>query len=150
MKISRRLEQAITKLYTAFHDGSLHPECCKSCAVGNILDHTESWKHLSDAHGSLVLNYIGRVHQGFGRRFNGYTPQELLHIEAIFLEGCGYSLPLRHTSKKPTDPAEKDILFKGLSAVIKYLCALEGISNVMEYSKLFNFKNNTPIYEPEF
>lgn len=150
MKIPYRLEQAITKLYRAFHDDTLHPECCKSCAVGNILDQTESWKHLSDAHGSLQLNYVGKVHQGFGRKFNGYTPQELLHIEAIFLEGCGYSLPLRYTSQKPTNPTEKDLLFKGLAAVIKYLCVLEGISNVMEYSKLFNFKKDTPLYELEF
>ena len=51
-----RFDQAIKKLYNAFHSDSLHPECCKQCAVGNILDNTDSWKHLSNEHGSLELN----------------------------------------------------------------------------------------------
>lgn len=65
MNAPRRLERAIQKLYVAFHNNELHPECCKSCAVGNILDRTDAWKHLSDDHGSLHLNYIGNVHQAF-------------------------------------------------------------------------------------
>ncbi|RZV61482.1 MAG: Na(+)-translocating NADH-quinone reductase subunit F, partial [Flavobacteriaceae bacterium] len=32
---------------------------------------------------------------------------------------------------------DKDVLFKGLSAVIAYLCELDGVENVMGYSKLF-------------
>lgn len=151
MYTSKRLEQAITKLYTAFHDHTLHPECCKSCAVGNILDNTEAWKHLSDAHGSVVLNYIGKVHQGLGRTFNGYTPQELLQIEAVFLKACGYSLPLTYKATKPSNPEDKEILFQGLSETISFLCKLDGITNVMDYSKLFEFKeDHAPVYELSF
>ncbi|WP_031427382.1 hypothetical protein [Flavimarina sp. Hel_I_48] len=146
MKTSFRLENAITKLYTAFHNGDLHPECCKSCAVGNILDNTDSWKHLSDTHGSVNLNYVGKVNEAFGRRMNGYTPSELLRIEATFLQGCGYVLPLGRKSKRPKDPTSKDILFNGLCAVISFLCALDGIDNVMDYSRLFEFENDAPIY----
>ena len=146
-----RLEKAITKLYTAFHNNTLHPECCKSCAVGNILDNTEAWKHLSDNHGSIVLNYVGKVHQGFGRKFNGYTPQELLEIEAVFLISCGYSLPLIYKGVKPSDPTDKDVLFQGLSEAIAYLCKLDGVTNVMEYSKLFEYKEgNVPVHELAF
>ncbi|GAA3578174.1 Na(+)-translocating NADH-quinone reductase subunit F [Snuella lapsa] len=137
MKTSIRLEQAVQKLYVAFHSNKLNPECCKQCAVGNILDNTESWKYLSDRHGSLKLNYVGIVNQNLGRKFNGYTPQELLHIEAIFLKACGYSLPLHYRGTRPTHPEDKDLLFKGLCAVIAYLCKLDGISNVMDYTKLF-------------
>ena len=151
MHISRRLEQAITKLYTAFHTDALHPECCKSCAVGNILDNTEAWKHLSDHHGSVMLNYVGKVHQGIGRRFNGYTPQELLQIEAVFLTACGYSLPLHHKGIKPSNPSNKEVLFEGLSKTIAYLCELDGVENVMDYSKLFEFnEDHTPMYELHF
>lgn len=146
-----RLEKAITKLYIAFHNNTLHPECCKSCAVGNILDNTEAWKHLSDSHGSIVLNYVGKVHQGLGRKFCGYSPQELLHIEAVFLNACGYSLPLVYKGMKPSDPTDKDVLFQGLSETIAFLCRLDDVTNVMEYSKLFEFRDNhAPVYELEF
>ena len=66
MHLTPRIEQAVTKLYKAFHNNTLHPECCKKCAVGNICNNLDFWQHLSDAHGSLQLNYIGRVHQQLG------------------------------------------------------------------------------------
>lgn len=147
MNAPRRLEHAIQKLYIAFHNNELHPECCKSCAVGNILDRTDAWKHLSDDHGSLHLNYVGKVHQSFGRRFNGYTPLELLHIEATFLKACQYELPFRHDHKRPDDPKDKDLLFRGLSEVVRFLCELDGVPNVMDYTKLFETENNRPKYE---
>lgn len=144
---SYRLEQAIKKLYTAFHNDTLHPECCKSCAVGNICDNTESWKYLSDTHGSIILNYVGRVNEAFGKKINGYTPSELLQIEAVFLQGCGYSLPLKRKSIRPKDPTSKEILFNGLCAVITFMCALDGVDNVLDYSRLFEFENNEPVHK---
>ncbi|HMQ45502.1 MAG TPA: Na(+)-translocating NADH-quinone reductase subunit F, partial [Mariniflexile sp.] len=104
MKTSVRFEAALKKLYIAFHNNTLHPECCMQCAVGNILDNTDNWKHLSDQHGSLTLNYLGNVHQMLGRKFNGYSPLELLKIEATFLNACGYKLPMHHKNKKPKQP----------------------------------------------
>lgn len=149
MILSKRFENAIKKLYEAFHNNMINPECCKQCAVGNILDNTDSWKHLSDDHGSLTLNYVGKVHQSFGRKFGGYTPLELLNIEAVFLKACGYQLPYHHKNDKPANPRDKELLFNGLSAVIAYLCELEGISNIMDYSKLFSYENDQPKYELE-
>tara|TARA_R110000868_G_scaffold44318_4_gene148167 strand:+ start:5665 stop:6123 length:459 start_codon:yes stop_codon:yes gene_type:complete len=146
MRTSYRLEQALKKLYVAFHNNQLHPECCKSCAVGNILDNSDSWKHLTDVHGSKVLNYVGLVNQNFGRTFNGYSPYELLQIEAVFLKGCGYSGPLDQNCKKPKHPTNKDGLFEGLCSVVTYLCELDGTINVMDYSKLFETENNQPKY----
>jgi len=145
MKITPRLESALMKLYTAFHNNTLNPECCKQCAVGNILDRTDSWKHLSDSHGDLKLSYVGKVHQTLGRKFNGYTPLEILEIEHIFLNNCGYNLPLNHKNKKPKNPTDKIILFNGLSAVISYLCELDEISNIMDYKRLFEFKNRKTV-----
>jgi hypothetical protein len=140
MQTTERFDQAVTKLYEAFHNNRLHPECCKSCAVGNILDNQDYWKHLSDTHGSLKLNYVGSVHQNFGRKFNGYTPAELLKIEQVFLLGCGYSGPLNQQCVKPENPTNKDILFVGLCAVVSLLCKLDGIKDVMDYSRLFQYK----------
>ena len=147
MKTSKRLEQALIKLYNAFHNGELNPECCSACAVGNILDNNDSWKHLSNNHGSLELNYIGTVHQRLGRRFNGYTPQELLQIEKIFLEACGFSVPLCHYNPKPQNPTDKECLFNGLCAVVGFLCKLDAIPNVMDYSKIFEYENENPVYK---
>lgn len=149
MKTNNRFDAAIEKLYLAFHNNTLNPECCKQCAVGNILNNTESWKYLSDKHGSVELNYVGKVHQNLGRKFNGYTPLQLLTIEATFLKACGYNIPLHYKNDKPENPTDKDILFKGLCAVINYLCRLDGIKNVMDYSKLFEFDtvNDKPKYQ---
>ncbi len=142
MKTTPRLESALKKLYTAFHLDTLNPECCKQCAVGNILDNRDSWKHLSDSHGALELNYVGKVHQTLGRKFNGYSPFELLKIERVFLNACGFQLPLHHKNNKPKNPTDKNVLFKGLSAVISFLCELDGVANIMDYAKLFEFDNN--------
>ena len=139
MKTTKRLDAALEKLYTAFHNNTLNPECCKQCAVGNICDNTDSWKHLSDGHGSLQLNYVGRVHETLGRRFNGYTPLELLQIEAEFLKGCGSTLPLHHKNERQKNPTSKTTLFKGLSAAIAFLCTLDGIHNLMDPTQLLNF-----------
>lgn len=121
-----RLDLALQKLYNAFDRKALHPECCKQCAVGTILDGTDAWKHLSDDHGSLRLNYIGQVHEALGRRFNGYLPSELLQIERTFLAACGYVVPLRYTTRYPFDPTDPEVLFQGLDAVGDLLCKMDG------------------------
>jgi len=151
MKTSKRLEHAITKLYIAFHSGTLNPEYCKSCAVGNICDNTDTWNYLTDSHGSLKLSHIGILNENFGRKIHGYSPKELLQVEIVFLKGCGFGVPLTLNSKRPVNPTDKDLLFNGLNATIEFLCMLDNIPNVMDYSKLFEFENNSPIYElPEF
>lgn len=140
MATSKRFDLAIEKLYKAFHAEELNPMCCKQCAVGNICDNTDSWRLLTDTHGSTNLNYIGAVNEAYGRRINGYTPYELLKIEAVFLQACGYSLPFSQRSIKPKNPTSKETLFDGLCAVVDFLCVLEGIPNVMDCGKLFDFE----------
>ncbi len=150
MKTSKRLENAITKLYNAFHKGELRPDCCIQCAVGNICDNTDTWKLLTEGHGSLKLNYLGTLNQNFGRTIFGYTPLELLHIEAEFLKGCGYNLPITKTSTKPKNPKDKDLQFNGLCLVVALLCKLDNVPNVMDFSKLFEVENNAPKYQLQF
>jgi len=146
METTKRLESALIKLYNAFHNNDLNPECCSACAVGNILDNHDSWKHLSDKHGSLELSYVGRVHQRLGRKFNGYNPLELLQIEKIFLDACGFQTPLCHYNPKPKNTTNKDVLFNGLQAVVSFLCELDGIHNTMDYTKIFEFEDENPVY----
>jgi len=146
MNTPKRLENALAKLYNAFHNNELNPECCSACAVGNILDNHDSWRHLSNQHGSLKLNYVGEVHQKLGRKFNGYTPLELLHIEKVFLEACGFKTPLCHYNPKPFNPTSKDVLFDGLQAVVAFLCKLENINNVMDYAKIFEYEDENAVF----
>lgn len=143
MKTTQRFEMAIKKLYMAFHDNHLNPDDCAACAVGNILDGQDFWKHLSDDHGSLKLNYVGRFHEMRGKTFNGYAPSELLKIEFTFLKGCGYELPYRYNHKRPDNPTDKDLLFSGLCAVVELLCKMDGIENIMDYQKLFETETDT-------
>ncbi|WP_299889099.1 Na(+)-translocating NADH-quinone reductase subunit F [uncultured Lacinutrix sp.] len=145
MKIPQRLESALTKLYKAFHNDELDPEFCTKCAVGNICDNNDSWQYLTDFHGSVVLNYVGLVNQNFNRKFHGYSPLELLQIEAYFLAGCGYELPIDGKNKKPNNPKDKAILFNGLCAVVSYLCELDQIDNIMDYKRLFEYENKVPL-----
>ncbi|WP_339631850.1 Na(+)-translocating NADH-quinone reductase subunit F [Bizionia echini] len=148
MEPSFRFEQAVKKLYQAFHNNTLIPECNKQCAVGNILNNIDAWKHFSDSHGSLQLNYIGLVNENFGRRFQGFKPSELLQIEATFLKACGFQLPLNYRNKQPTNLSDKDVLFKGLSAVVALLCQLDNIPNIMDCSVLFSFKVEDHFVKP--
>lgn len=131
MNLPARLEAALMKLYRAFNEQQLHPEDACRCAVGNILDGKDFWKHLSDDHGSIKLNYVGNFHESLGRRFQGYKPSELLQIEASFLNGCGYGLPLHHSGQKPNDPTDPELLFNGLVSVIATLSKLEGIDDLL-------------------
>ncbi len=140
MKTSNRFDRAIEKLYEAFHANTLNPEYCNQCAVGNICDNTDTWKYLTEAHGSCRLSYLGHLNEGFGRRIYGFLPSELLGIETAFLKGCGYSLPINLGSKKPKNRFSKETLFAGLCGAVAYLCELEGIENVMDCTQLFDFK----------
>ncbi|WP_282041098.1 Na(+)-translocating NADH-quinone reductase subunit F [Winogradskyella flava] len=138
MTTSNRFDAAVKKLYAAFHNNTLNPEDCNQCAVGNILDNKDSWRHMTDIHGSTRLNYIGLVHQNLGRRFSDYSPQELLEIEDSFLKGCGYHLG-KHFCHKPENYKDSVILFNGLCEVISKLCQLDNMDDIMDCSKLFDF-----------
>ena len=139
MITTKRFELAVAKLYNAFHSGSLNPDSCTQCAVGNILDNKDFWKHLSNEHGSLKLNYVGLVNQNLGKTFNGYSPIELLEIERAFLQACGYHVPIQPKQMESLK-LTKDNLFDGLEAVVALLCKFDNIPNVMDCTKLFQFE----------
>ncbi|MGJ8666705.1 MAG: Na(+)-translocating NADH-quinone reductase subunit F [Patiriisocius sp.] len=137
MNTTFRFEAAISKLYDAFYNNELNPLCCKQCAVGNICDNKDAWKHLSDFHGSTQLNYVGVVHQRLGRKINGYSPVELLTIEATFLKACGFSIPLIGLKDNSREHVSNEQIFDGMVSVIDLLCELDGITNPMAYKAIF-------------
>ena len=135
-----RFNDAVSKLYDAFHQNRLNPGSCKECAVGNILNNQDFWQHFAHQHGSLELSYVGVVHQKLGRTYAGYSPQELLTIEHVFLKACGFKLPITSDSEFPENFGQ-DHLFNGLEAVVSILCVFDNLPNVMDCSVLFNYKN---------
>lgn len=140
-KTSERFTNAVTKLYNAFHKGELNGLDCTKCAVGNICDNNGAWADVSCAVLS-IKRYHGESKCVIDK--TGYSPQELRYIEEIFLtgvkEGGFWESRLMH---------DKDSQFKGLCAVVEYLCELEGIPNVMDYTCLFETENDEPKYKLE-
>ncbi len=133
MAFKRRTEKAINRLYTAFHKGELHPNCHCKCAVGNILNQADFWAAFSDSIGERNLSYVGRVNQLLGRRFEGFTPQELLDIEAVFLKRLRFEANGKFSYNQ-------DDLFYGLEAVIKYLCKLDHEPNLLCIEELLDYQ----------
>ena len=144
-ELPKRFTDAVTKLYTAFHNGKLNAFKCSACAVGNIIGHG-NWSgiHHQFNNGKLCLykqNIISSYDQYENVTNNsGYSLRELSEVEYVFLKEWE-----KENSTKGTD---KEIQFKGLEAVVKYLCELDDIPNVMDYTSLFEFnENNEPVKE---
>lgn len=137
MTHSNRFNNAISKLYKAFTSQQLEPECACKCAVGTLLDGKDQWKHLTKAHGSTELSYVGKVHERLGRKFAGYSPLELLQIEEVFLKGCGYKVPLDYQNKTKRKKLDASAQFDGLCAVIQLLCQLDQVKDVLYIQGLF-------------
>ena len=136
-----RLERALKKLYTAFHEGTLSSGDCMHCAVGNIVGN-EKWSDaidcshtLSDINNDYFNSTINREYRFNKEKFNiglkeiektGYTPYELMNVEAIFMDIVFKD--------------DKNLQFKGLCEVVKYLAELDGVENPMEIMHLFKNK----------
>tara|TARA_R110000868_G_scaffold14426_3_gene67163 strand:+ start:16630 stop:17100 length:471 start_codon:yes stop_codon:yes gene_type:complete len=154
MKTTKRFDAAITKLYNALHNGTLNAMDCKHCAVGNLCDNSIEWLNvsfLSDWGG------ISRIHPDF-KNTSDYSNQELSTIEALFI--FGVKLPeiedelfVNNISNWQvqqdvyTKEEQIELQFKGLCAVVEYLCELDNIQNVMEYQSLFEIGTTKKLEE---
>ena len=134
MKTTKRFENAVMKLYNAFHSNELKAMKCSACAVGNICDNTLSWSFRRNVifNGNKFTSYVYEEEKDFKK--NGYSISELVEIERIFLN-------------ENITIENKETQFKGLCAVVEYLAELDNIPNPMDYSKLFETNNDKPIYE---
>ena len=143
MKTSKRFENAVSKLYAAFHEDRLNANICAACAVGNICDNEPLWSDMCGGYGitgelGTLKKYIDEEVLDFIKPF-GYSPLELVTIEKVFLNAMGF-----YTYEEIKDHKSKSLQFKGLCAVVEYLCQLEGISNMMDYTSLFETENDKP------
>lgn len=146
-KMTPRLERALKVLYTAFHEGTLNAFRCQACAVGSLLGHGKwigtylrlefpSDFNYADPNAGVKLKglvkYPVRNMLEPGMHVDnrsGYTLEELSEVEYRFLT--------EWLKEGSYDGSDKEIQFKGLCAVVEYLCGLDGVENVMELKGLF-------------
>jgi hypothetical protein len=131
MKHPKRFTDAVTKLYTAFYNGTLDAMDCKACAVGNICDGSDRWHHYGgfwvgdQASNGMLFKHAKKVIEK-----TGYSAKELIQVERIFIREVGHS-------------TNEETQIKGLFAVIEYLCELDNIPNVLDFQKVFEQKPET-------
>lgn len=133
MKTTERFEKAVTKLYNAFHEGTLNAFACEACAVGNIVGHGNwAFQNVVD------FSVYKAIYKEPVPNDSGYNVDELMKIEKIFL----LNFPIEERCLFNGNGRDKNNQFKGLCAVVEYLCELDGIPNVMDYSSLFEYNEN--------
>lgn len=125
--MTERFNNAVTKLYTAFHEGTLDYGLCQKCAVGTILGHG-TW--LFNSPSTIWARMKGRELTDMTLRNNnsGYNLKELVKVEKVFILAF----------KNSKNPSNKESQFKGLCAVIEYLAKLDNIPNPFNFDNLFN------------
>lgn len=143
METTKRFDEAVTKLYNAFHKNRLNAYNCSACAVGNICNNDGGWT--SD---TLFME------RNFDKKYediSNYSSKELNIIEHLFVFGVKSE---KYNSKIPhlrdLFILKKEAEFKGLCAVVEYLCELDDITNVMDYTKLLETENDKPKYQLNF
>jgi len=137
MKTTERFTNAVTKLYNAFHNGKLNAFECTACAVGNICDNKTNWIDLlpfiSSTNIFVIQRFTSSLKHNHTTEKSGYSLAELAMIEGLFM-----------AAHEDGDETNIETQYEGLCAVVEYLCELDGIPNVMDYTCLFETENNQP------
>lgn len=148
MKTTERFDRAVMKLYNAFHENRLNGLDCAACAVGNICDNNGDWaRSFSLIIDENYINYTSKKANSVIKK-TGYSHVELANIEQLFVNGYNFikdTQVFEYPDLKIQN--SKETQFKGLCAVIEYLCELDNIPNIMDYTKLFETENNAPKYQ---
>ena len=165
IKTSKRFDNAVKRLYSAFHNGTLSAFDCKMCGVGSICNNSDMWKDIRSIAGysAVVDNGLRTVsikdHKKSIKFIEpyGYSATELINIESIFMfgkkadsiESAKWAHVSPNSSKYSTE-LRKEIEYKGLCAVIDYLCELENIPNLTDnYKSLFKYDDKGAINQLE-
>lgn len=138
-KTTQRFENSVTKLYHAFHEGTLSAWNSCGCAVGNILNNDNAWAKIR------MPCTLGELSDEWEKEYaaieliaqSGYSIPEILTVEKIFMNiSCGgYDIQFEET---------KESQFNALCAVVEYLAELDNIPNPMDYKSLFETENDKP------
>ncbi len=157
MTTSKRFDNAITALISAFFNETLAKGTCSACAVGNMVAFAHNKKTTKNFDvvqlGDYNNTYWFILHpQAFFRKSTeqsdriyeavvkptGYSIKEIFQIEAAFEKNTKIQwndYPFREKSEVMQDQ------FNGLMAVVDELCKLDGIEDASQYKKLFIKEN---------
>ena len=135
-QLPERFTSAVTKLYNAFHNDELNTMDCERCAVGNICNNRSDWRYIPE--------YNMERHAGDFKPYvviseTGYSINELLNIESLFMYNTKKNELFNNEWRINKDSKEHQ--FEGLCKVVEYLCELDNIPNVMDYTSLFEYEN---------
>jgi len=152
MKTTKRFDNAVMKLYNAFHGNRLNAMDCKACAVGNLCNNNSEWVDYMHINGldfrminrdSKIYKFVKNDEKNILK--TGYSALELAQVENIFM--FGYKLQEKNPEDYIFTTIGKEKQFDGLCRVIEYLSELDNIPNPMDYTKLFETENNKPKYQ---
>jgi len=148
MKTTERFENAVMKLYKAFHNNELNALDCKAFAVGNICNNKDEWgKSFTLVSKAEYIDYSNDSANKLIKE-SGYSHIELAIVEQLFVNGYNFSKNIQvFNMPNSLDQNSKENQFKGLCAVVEYLAKLDNIPNPMDYTKLFETENDKPKYE---
>ena len=143
MKTTKRFDEAVKKLYISFHNGTLNAMDCSACAVGNICNGDSNWKNNMDDYRILEeLTDFDKLNDIKNYFDSGYSAKELANIESIFMFGFDVKQESFYFIERyPHDN------YTAMISVIEYLCELDNIPNIMDYTKLFETENELPKYQ---
>jgi hypothetical protein len=133
----KRFTDAVSKLYDAFHSNQLDVDDCEACVVGNIIGHGE-WLCGDNRY---ITGMEIQPFDLFGPNDSGYSVIELSQIEYRYIVSLGEAGYYEN---------DKETQFQGLCAVVQYLCELDEIPNIMDYTSLFETKEDKPVNELSF
>lgn len=137
MKTSKRFNNAISKLVTAFFNDKLEKGICTACAVGNICNGASYWvSAFYTVLGHQTINpenYKELTKETIDK--TGYSWEELAKVEKAFecntkIHGNSY---YKFTKKQIAEDQ-----YKGLMAVVDVLCEIENI-DPKEYKDMFSY-----------
>lgn len=143
MKTTERFDKAVTKLYNAFHNNSLNAMDCAMCAVGNMCDNNPDWAFTYKTNTGYSAKEIKNIEQLFMHGYNINTEKHIQLEKSFSFSGTGFGWD----AKDVKCTTNKHLVFIALCAVVEYLCELDNIPNVMDYTKLFETENDKPKYQ---
>jgi len=142
-KTTKRFDAAVPKLYKAFHAGELNMCDPCACAVGNICNNNFAWigsrnlfgktPHIDHSRSAEALKVVYKT---------GYSVLEIIEIECLFMSGVSV-MQYHKTGGVGYDENSKEDVFKGMCKVIEYLCELDNIPNVLDYTSLFEYDQDS-------
>jgi len=105
----------------------------------------------NSANWSMYFSF-GNIYGTYKENKTMYSDLELATVELKFIFGSDANINSYHEGsfeKSIGDinlclSKDKERNFKGLCAVVEYLCELDNIPNIMDYTSLFETKNDAP------